>query len=380
MTTNANEPQPVENRSARSAASRPRDVLGFVARKISRGRVGRLPVSGIVAAVALVSLLGAAYAIGNPPNAGATQAGAADSAYRDAPLATSAAAAPIDLTGQLGGIGNGDSGFSSSSGGTKTTPELQLTTSLETTQIVKTGSISLEVADLDKAVAQAQSTVVGLGGYVSQSSRSGSKDDAIASVTYRLPAAKWDDALSAMRNLAGRVLSEQTDTTDVTTQVIDLDARLDNLKTTETALQSIMARASAVPDVLAVEQQLSQTQGEIEQLTAERDHLKDQAAMSTLSATFSLPGKTVVTQATQEWDLGKQIDQAAAALVHIGQGLATMAVWAIVVGLPIVVAVLVLMAFLWLVRRLPGRSRRRGATPGSPATPPTPGSPTTSAA
>jgi Flp pilus assembly protein TadB len=183
-----------------------------------------------------------------------------------------------------------------------------------------------------------------------------------------------------MRNLAGRVLSEQTDTTDVTTQVIDLDARLDNLKTTETALQSIMARASAVPDVLAVEQQLSQTQGEIEQLTAERDHLKDQAAMSTLSATFSLPGKTVVTQATQEWDLGKQIDQAAAALVHIGQGLATMAVWAIVVGLPIVVAVLVLMAFLWLVRRLSGRSRRQGATPGSPATPSTPGSPTTSAA
>jgi hypothetical protein len=380
MTTNANEPQPVEDRSARSAASLPRDVLSFVARKIARGHVGRLPASGIVAALALVSLLGAAYAIGNPTSAGAAQAGPVDSTYRDARLATSAPAVPGDLTSQWGGISTGDSGFSSSSGETKSLAELQLTTSLETTQIVKTGSMSLEVSDLDKAVAQAQSTVVGLGGYVSQSSRSGSKDDAVASVAYRLPAARWDDALTAMRNLAGRVLSEQTDTTDVTTQVIDLDARLDNLKTTETALQSIMARASAVPDVLAVEQQLSQTQGEIEQLTAERDHLKDQAAMSTLSATFSLPGKTVVTQATQEWDLGKQIDQAAAALVHIGQGLATMAVWAIVVGLPIVVAVLVLMAFLWLVRRLPGRSRRRGATPGSPATPPTPGSPTTSAA
>jgi hypothetical protein len=166
MTTNANEPQPVEDRSARSAASLPRDVLGFVARKIARGRVGRLPVSGIVAAVALVSLLGAAYTIGNPPSAGAAQAGPADSAYRNAPLATSAAAVPIDLTGQMGGIGNGDSGFSSSSGGTKTPVELQLTTSLETTQIVKTGSMSLEVSDLDKAVAQAQSTVVGLGGYV----------------------------------------------------------------------------------------------------------------------------------------------------------------------------------------------------------------------
>ena len=366
MIANANEPQPVEDRNARSASSLPRDVLGFVARKIARGRVGRVRVSGIVAAVALVSLLGAAYMIGNPPAAGAPDAGLRNSAYGAEPASTAAPAAPGDLTDQLGGISNGDSGFSSSGDATKTLQELQLTTSLETTQIVKTGSMALEVSDLDKAVAQAQSAVVGLGGYVSESSRSGGKDDAVASVTYRLPAANWDNALTAMRNLAGRVVSEQTGTTDVTTQVIDLDARLDNLKTTETALQSIMARASAVPDVLAVEQQLSQTQGEIEQLTAERDHLKDQAAMSTLSATFSLPGKTVVTQATQEWDLGKQIDQAAAALVHIGQGLATIAVWAVVVGLPIIVGALVLMALLWLVRRLTGRSRRRGATPGTP--------------
>ena len=358
MTTNASERQPVEDRSARSATSLPREVLGFGARKIARGRVGRVPVSGIVAAVALVSLLGAAYAIGNPPSAGAPDSGLRHPAYGAGPAASAAPAAPGDLTGQLGGISNGDSGLSSSGGGTKPTPELQLTTSLETTQIVKTGSMALEVSDLDKAVTQAQSTVVGLGGYVSESSRLGSKDDAVASITYRLPAAKWDDALTAMRNLAGRVLSEQTGTTDVTTQVIDLDARLNNLKTTEAALQSIMARASAVPDVLAVEQQLSQTQGEIEQLTAERDHLKDQAAMSTLGVTFSLPGKTVVTQATQEWDLGKQIDQAAAALVHIGQGLATIAVWSIVVGLPVVIGLLLLLGMLWTGRRIFGRLAR----------------------
>ncbi len=49
----------------------------------------------------------------------------------------------------------------------------------------------------------------------------------MASVTYRVPVARWDDALTALRKLGSKTLSEQTDTSDVTSQVIDLDARLD---------------------------------------------------------------------------------------------------------------------------------------------------------
>jgi len=42
--------------------------------------------------------------------------------------------------------------------------------------------------------------------------------------------------------------------------------------------------------------------------------------MSTLTVSFSTPGQTDTTQAAQGWDLGAQIDQAVATLVHIGQG------------------------------------------------------------
>ncbi len=42
--------------------------------------------------------------------------------------------------------------------------------------IVKTGQLSLEVADLDKAVTQAQATIVGMGGSVSTSNLSGTGD------------------------------------------------------------------------------------------------------------------------------------------------------------------------------------------------------------
>ena len=184
----------------------------------------------------------------------------------------------------------------------------------------------------------------------------------MATVEYRVPVARWDDALAAMRALGTRVISEQTDSTDATAQVIDLDARISNLQATESALQSIMARASAIPDVLAVEQQLSTTEGQIEELSAQQTLLKNQAAMSTLTVSFSTPGQTDTTQAAQGWDLGAQIDQAVATLVHIGQGLVTIVVWAVVVGLPVAIGLALLWAIWWIVRRIARRRRGSVAT------------------
>jgi hypothetical protein len=336
----------------RTSTARQDSVLG----RFTRARIGRVPLAGVVGAVAVVALLCAAYALGTPPSPETPSAPAYDG--KVVPGAVPAAsAAPAELEGESFARSANDG-----SGSTVTLDQPDLP--VETTQIVKTGSMALEVADLDRALSQAQSTIVGMGGYVASLSRSGNPDSAVATVTYRLPVTKWDDALSAMRGLAGKLVSEQTDSTDVTAQVIDLDARLDNLKTTEAALQAIMARATEIKDVLAVEQQLSDVQGQIEQLTAQRNHLKDRAAMSTLSVTFMIPSPTVTTQAASGWDLGAQVDEAVAALVHIGQGLATIAVWAVIVGVPIVLGLVAVLVLLWIVRRVFGRS---GRAPESPA-------------
>jgi hypothetical protein len=362
MTTDTDEQQPAERRTnANDNATQPHrgSLAGKVARRIARARIGRVPVGGLLAAVAIVALLGTAYGIGTPT------AGAHVDAERAG--ATGAHAVGGFSSDMAGGSGGGAAGVAKlnslalpADGGTTTTTGVdQLTATLEANQIVKTGSMALEVTDLDKAVSQAQSTIVGMGGNVSQSSSSGEKDSAVATVEYRVPVARWDDALAAMRALGTRVISEQTDSTDATAQVIDLDARISNLQATESALQSIMARASAIPDVLAVEQQLSTTEGQIEELSAQQTLLKNQAAMSTLTVSFSTLAETDTTQAAQGWDLGAQIDQAVATLVHIGQGLVTIVVWAVVVGLPVAIGLALLWAIWWIVRRI--ARRRRGA-------------------
>lgn len=321
------------------------------------GSHGRIAKS--LALVAVTAVIGAAYVAASPPSASAL---------------TVPTAAPVDRLNAQGALGIGktltiapDGGSTSGAvpavpgGTTQTEGQSGLPAAVDSSHIVKTGQISLEVADIDGAVGQAQTTITGLGGSVDSSNSSGSGDDAQASITFRVPAGKWDEALANVRKIGSKVLSMQTSSTDVTSQVIDLDARIGNLQKTEAALQAIMNRATAVADVLAVEGQLSQTQGQIEQLTAARDHLKNQAAMSTLTVTFQLPTRTVTTQAAQNWTLGAQIDEAGAALVRVGQGLVTIAVWICVVVLPLAFAGLVLLGFVTLIRRIFGRGRRRDA-------------------
>ena len=101
--------------------------------------------------------------------------------------------------------------------------------------------------------------IIGLGGYTSGSERFGDDDNAQASVTYRVPAARWDEALAGLRAIGEKVLEERSSTQDVTSQVVDLGARITNLQATERALQAIMDQATAIKDVLTVQAELTKT-------------------------------------------------------------------------------------------------------------------------
>lgn len=341
-----------QDQEPHAADRRVSPTLNFRARLRGRGSAALRPMALIAVVIAVLS---AGYLIGASGTGGQQPAGTFRDSLQSAGMGLSAG-----LTDS--GAGAGALPASSAAPIVPSAPN-EFAPVADTSLIVKTGQMSLQVAGLDSAVSLAQTQIIGMGGYVASSTRSGSADNASATITYRLPVAHWDEALSDLRKLASKVVSEQTDTSDVTSQAIDLDARLTNLKTTESALQAIMAKATAIPDVLAVEQQLSTTQSQIEQLTAQRNHLGDQAAMSTVAVTFTLPNETVTTQTAQGWQLGGQIDQAVAQLVRIGQGLVTIVVWAVIVGLPVLLALLILFVAWRLSRRLMGRRPRADAAP-----------------
>lgn len=231
--------------------------------------------------------------------------------------------------------------------------------------IVRTGSISIEVPKIDPAMLAVRTAITGMGGYISDSDRSNSGDEDTASVTYRVPVDRWQDAVDAVEKIASKVDSAKSNAVEVTGQVLDLGARIDNLQATEHALQAIMSQATRITDILAVESQLSDVQGQIEQLTTQQAHLKDQAALATLSVLFALPPTEAVVQASRGWDPGAQLDQASAALLSLGQALASAGIWLVIVGIPVAILVLIVGGVAWLVVRRVRRDRpsRPLATP-----------------
>ena len=168
-------------------------------------------------------------------------------------------------------------------------------------KIVYTGSLQLVVDDLQQALAKGRAAVAAAGGYIGASEEHNDGDKSVATITYRIPAARWEDTLAALRGLGSKVVAEQTQATEVGSQIVDLEARIRNLRASESALVEIAKGTGKVSDLLEVEAQLTDVRGQIEQLDAQRTQLNDQVAYGTLVTTYGTEIKAVQ-ETAQGWD------------------------------------------------------------------------------
>jgi hypothetical protein len=231
-------------------------------------------------------------------------------------------------------------------------------------QIVYTGSLQLVVDDIQAALAKAKAAVLASGGYIGASQESNDGDRPVATLTYRIPASRWEDAIGQLRDLAAKVVSEQTQATEVGGQIVDLEARLKNLRASEASLQEIARGAGKISDLLEVEAQLTNVRGQIEQLDAQRARLVDQVAYGTLVTTFGL--EVVAVQETAKgWDPAHEVDAATATLIGAGQTVVNAAIWFVIVWLPLILVVAVIgLVARWLFRRLVPKGPVEGPIPG----------------
>lgn len=243
-------------------------------------------------------------------------------------------------------------------------------------RIVRTGTMDLEVTDVNLAVSAARDLIRGMGGYIGASSTTNDDDRPLATITYRIPVDRWEDALAGLRGLNGltkKVVAERTEAVEVTGQIVDLEARIRNLRASEAALQGIAAKAGKISDVLEVEAQLTNVRGQIEQLTAQLTDISGRADYATLVTTFATV-IVAVDVAAKGWDPTVVVDEASASMVGILQELAGAGIWFAIVWLPILVVLTILaVVAMWVTRRT--GLRRRAVPPAPPAAPPPPPAP-----
>jgi hypothetical protein len=239
---------------------------------------------------------------------------------------------------------------------------------IDDARIIRTGTISLEVKDVNVAMRTARDGIRAMGGYIGASNTSNQDDQPVATISYRIPVDRWEDALDLLRSLSGqttKVVSEQTEAVEVTGAVLDLQARITNLRASEASLQAIAAKAVRISDVLEVQNQLTQVRGEIESMSAQLKELEDRAAFATLTANFAVPF-VAVEVATKDWDPKEVVDEASASLINVAQGLTSAGIWFVIVWLPILLILGALAMIVgWVVRRS-GILRPRGPRDGGP--------------
>ncbi len=226
--------------------------------------------------------------------------------------------------------------------------------------IIKTGSMNVEVGDIDIAVGNATSYVVGLGGYIQSQNVSGSGRFKSATLTIGVPVDQFENAMATFRDY-GEVGSENASGQDVTEEFVDLNSRLTNLEATQTRLRELYDEARNVEETLEVDRELRRIEEEINVVQGRIKYLSERASFSTITLNFSFVGEPIVTE-PEQWNLGFTINQAFSDLLYTAQNWADGLVYFAIAVLPFL---LIFTLFIWVVykvvRRVYGRVKGNSA-------------------
>ena len=158
--------------------------------------------------------------------------------------------------------------------------------------MIRTGTVRLEVENYETARRNLTRAAERRGGYVSDSTerneRYGNETRTTGRVVLRVPKGNFSGLVDAAK-AEGEVLEATTGTTDVTDRVVDLRARLKNLRAERDRLRTLYQRANDTETVLKVGERLSNVQGEIERTEAKLRSLEARVAYSTLTVELREP-------------------------------------------------------------------------------------------
>ena len=169
-------------------------------------------------------------------------------------------------------------------------PAPSATIGSQAAKIEETGGITLVVpgARIQPDLSRLATLAVASGGFVAstqtQSAEPGSP--AQGTITLQVPETGFDAVLAQVRGL-GRVASLTTNATDVTGQYVDLQARITALQDSRQQYLTIMAKATTVGGILAVQEQLENLQSQLEQLQGQLQLLNNETTYATLAVTVS---------------------------------------------------------------------------------------------
>ena len=191
-------------------------------------------------------------------------------------------------------------------------------------KVVRDARLTIETQrrGLDAALDQIFSLITTTGGYVSGNTTDASGDQRSASVTFKVPADRFQAAVDGLRHI-GTLRSLTVSGDDVSGEYVDLRARLANAEAQRDAMLALLQQAHSIQDILTVRSQLTAVTDQVERLKGRIAFLDAATAMSTLSVQMREAPAGAAAGGGDDWGLATALAQAA-------HGFATTAAWLIV--------------------------------------------------
>lgn len=222
-------------------------------------------------------------------------------------------------------------------------------------KIIFNANLGLDVTDAEKALHSCELLAASHGGFVAESSLQKSDTRVVAIATLRVPADKADQLVSDLAGL-GTVTSRSSGSQDVTSQYIDIEARLKVLRAEEEQLVAFLKKAADIKDMLAVQEQLRSVRTEIEQYEGQQRYMDTAVSLATVTVQLVQTSDAFVTPR----GFGSAFAQS---LVRFGHGLAAFWTWLGGSILFIVFYGLLLWALVWIVTAILRRRAHRSRPP-----------------
>jgi hypothetical protein len=218
-------------------------------------------------------------------------------------------------------------------------------------KIVTNVDMNVRVDDVNGAMELVTDLVDTSGGFVVSVSRTEDEFESFAFMSFRVPSNNLEVTLSRVRDISERVERENRSSQDVTTEFVDIEARLGNLRAAEQQLMVLFERSGKVSDVLEVQRELTNMRGQIESLQGRLNYLSQTTATSLVSVWFR-PTSSPAPISDPGWSPSETARGATRGLAAFGRWFADVAITVAIfspVWVPIVV--IVLGVVLWDQRR-----------------------------
>src|SRR5206468_5183843 len=152
--------------------------------------------------------------------------------------------------------------------------------------IVKTARMAVEVkkGGFETAFDAATMIAARYGGYAQDSSVRGTRARS-GNLTIRIPAASFEQAMNDLRRL-GSVQGQDISGQDVTSEFVDLNARLRTWQAQESVLLRLMRRATSIESTLRVQNELQDVQFRIEEIKGQLRLLESQTSLATIDVSL----------------------------------------------------------------------------------------------